>query len=399
MDAFNKKYSLDYGTDDAPIISLVQKILLDAIHKGASDIHFEPYETSYRIRMRIDGILYQIATPPLALANRIAARIKVLSQLDIAKRFIPQDGGFKMHLPSKQLMDFRVSTCPTITGEKIVIRILDPLNISSDFETLGLETFQKEMLVNALNKPQGMILVTGPTGCGKSVTMYTALHRLNEEKRNISSVEDPVEIQVPGINQVNINPKAGLTFATVLRAFLRQDPDVMMVGEMRDQETAEICLKAAETGHLVLSTLHTNSATETLTRLAHMGLPSYHIATSLSLIIAQRLARKLCENCKVIITLAKTAPKEAEFAENLLKEGSKVYIPGKCKQCIDGYKGRTGIFEVLPITTSLREGILAGFNALDLAKKAKAAGMISLKETSLLKVQQGITSLQEVISN
>lgn len=361
--------------DDAPIIRFVHKILLDAINQGASDIHFEPYEKNYRVRMRLDGILYETANPPATLATRISARIKVMSRLDISERRIPQDGRFKINLSANRSIDFRVSSCPTVHGEKIVVRILDPSAANIGVDSLGFEPFQKEIFSKILHQPQGMILVTGPTGSGKTVTLYTALNILNTPHRNISTVEDPVEIHVNGINQVNINLKAGLTFATVLRSFLRQDPDIIMVGEMRDLETAEIGVKAAQTGHLVLSTLHTNSAPETLSRLANMGLPTYNIATSVSLIIAQRLARALCEHCKKEITL----PKEV-----LIKEGYKpdviptlklfTHDPDGCEHCKSGYKGRIGIFEVLPITSTISNAILADSNALELARQAKKRG-------------------------
>lgn len=380
---------------DAPIIRYVHKILLDAIHQGASDIHFEPYEAIYRIRFRIDGILYQIATPPINLANRIASRLKVMSQLDISERRIPQDGRFKIKLTHKRTIDFRISTCPTVHGEKVVMRILDPTSASLDVDSLGLEPEQRKIFLDAIRLPYGMILVTGPTGSGKTITLYTALGMLNTLDRNISTVEDPVEINLTGINQVNINLKTGLTFSTALRAFLRQDPDIIMIGEMRDLETAEIGIKAAQTGHLVLSTLHTNSAPEALTRLKNMGVPAYNTATSVSLIIAQRLARKLCEHCKTPEIL----PEEVMLNEGFLPDELsqlQIFKAVGCEHCTNGYKGRLGIFEMLPITPTLAEVILRSGSMLEIIEQAKKEGFQSLHESGLKKVRQGITSLEEV---
>lgn len=382
-------------SDDAPIVRFVHKILLDAIHKNASDIHFEPYERNYRVRLRIDGNLYEFANPPVTLANRISARIKVMSRLDISEKRIPQDGRFKINLSNTRAIDFRVSTCPTVSGEKIVIRILDPSSAAIGIEALGFEPEQHQLFLKSIHKPQGMVLVTGPTGSGKTVTLYTALNILNTQEVNISTVEDPVEIHVKGINQVNINLKAGLNFATVLRSFLRQDPDIIMVGEMRDLETAEIAVKAAQTGHMVLSTLHTNSAPETLTRLINMGLPIYNIATSVTLIIAQRLGRRLCPSCKKRHNL----PDDILLQEGLKESdlpGLQIYQAHGCEYCTNGYKGRVGFYEMLEVTPEISDLILKGANSLDILKLAKFQGMKTLRESALEKVKQGITSLDEV---
>ena len=389
--------SLTSEVDDAPIVRYVNKIVLDAINKNASDIHCEPYENTYRVRYRIDGILYTNATPPANLANRITARMKIMSQMDISERRVPQDGRFKMVLSKKRMIDFRVNSCPIVNGEKICIRILDPSNAILNVEKLGFDPKQKEWFVKAINKPQGMILVTGPTGSGKTITLYTALNMLNTSEINISSVEDPVEIHLEGVNQVNINTKAGLTFAAALRSFLRQDPDVIMVGEIRDLETAEIAVKAAQTGHLVLSTLHTNSAAETLVRLTNMGVPSYNIATSVVLIIAQRLARRLCEHCKVKLTI----PEQGLLSEGFTAEeipNLTIYGPKGCEHCTNGYKGRVGLFEVLYVSENISDLIMRGGNALDLLACARSNGMLTLRESALAKVRQGITSLAEVNS-
>jgi type IV pilus assembly protein PilB len=383
--------------DDAPIVRYVNKIVLDAINKNASDLHFEPFEKSYRIRYRIDGILYNIATPPANLATRITARIKIMSQMDISERRVPQDGRFKMTLSKKRMIDFRVNCCPVANGEKICIRVLDPSNAVLSVEKLGFDPKQKEWFLKAINKPQGMILVTGPTGSGKTITLYTALNILNTEEINISSVEDPVEIHLEGVNQVNINQKAGLNFASALRAFLRQDPDVIMVGEIRDLETAEIAVKAAQTGHLVLSTLHTNSAAETLVRLTNMGIPNYNIATSVVLIIAQRLARRLCEHCKVKVNI----PAEALLVEGFTAAeipNLTLYEAKGCEHCTNGYKGRVGLFEVLFMTEDISNLIMRGGNALELLACARSNGMLTLRESALNKVKQGITSLAEINS-
>ncbi|KTD50917.1 type IV-A pilus assembly ATPase PilB [Legionella quateirensis] len=383
-------------TDDAPIVKFVNKILLDAIKQGASDIHFEPYEREYRIRYRQDGILHEVATPPVSLSSRITARIKVMSCLDISERRIPQDGGFKMKISKARSIDFRVSTCPTSGGEKVVMRILDPGAAKLGIEALGFSPIQRSHFVKAIERPQGMILVTGPTGSGKTVTLYTALNILNTIEVNISTAEDPVEIKVPGINQVNINPKAGLTFSGALRSFLRQDPDIIMVGEIRDFETAEIAIKAAQTGHLVLSTLHTNSAAETLNRLVNMGIPTFNIASSVTIIIAQRLARKLCEHCKVVRDdFTNQGLLELGFKESDLQD-IKLYKSVGCNQCTNGYRGRVGLFEVLPMTKTLGQLIMSGGNSLEILKLAQSEGMLTIFESGLEKVRQGITTIEEV---
>jgi type IV pilus assembly protein PilB len=370
-------------------------MLHDAIRKGASDLHFEPYEKSYRIRFRIDGILHEVASPPVALSMRLSARLKVMSRLDIAEKRVPQDGRIKLRLSQKKSIDFRVSSLPTLWGEKIVMRILDSDSAMLGIDILGYEAEQKQLYLNALAQPQGMILVTGPTGSGKTVSLYTGLNILNTEQTNISTAEDPVEINLPGINQVQVNPKAGLTFPMALKSFLRQDPDVIMVGEIRDLETAEIAIKAAQTGHLVLSTLHTNSAPETLTRLLNMGVPAYNVASSVTLIIAQRLARRLCSHCKV--------PEELPDAE-LLRQGFrpeqlaglKLFKPVGCDYCTGGYKGRVGIYEVMPITAAIAQKIMQGANSLDIAQQAQLEKINNLRQSGLLKAASGLTSLAEV---
>src|SRR5262252_272912 len=351
--------------DDAPIVRFVNKVMLDAIKRGASDIHFEPYEKHFRIRLRQDGVLNELARPPVALSMKIAARLKVMARLDIAERRIPQDGRIKMKLSKNRAIDFRVNTCPTLFGEKVVCRLLDPSSAQMGIDALGYEEYQKQLYLENLAKPYGMILVTGPTGSGKTVSLYTGLNILNTAGRNISAAEDPAEITVPGINQVNVNPKVGLTFAAALRAFLRQDPDIIMVGEIRDLETAEIAIKAAQTGHLVLSTLHTNDAPQTLTRLVDMGVKPYAIATSVSLIIAQRLARRLCSNCKQPMDIPKEALLKEGFQEADVNAGLKIFAPKGCQNCSDGYKGRVGIYQVLPITESIARIILAQGSAVD----------------------------------
>src|SRR5687767_3852831 len=356
--------------EDAPIVRFVNKLLLDAIRRGASDIHFEPYEKMYRIRLRMDGILKEVAQPPVQLAQKLSARLKVMSRLDIAERRVPQDGRIKMRLSKNRSIDFRVSTCPTLFGEKIVLRILDASQAMLGIDALGYEPFQKDLYLKHLGKPQGMILVTGPTGSGKTVSLYTGLNILNREDTNISTAEDPSEINLPGVNQVNVNAKVGLTFASAMRAFLRQDPDVIMVGEIRDLETAEIAIKAAQTGHLVLSTLHTNDAPQTLTRLVDMGVKPYAIATSVSLIIAQRLARKLCVNCKQPMDIPKEALLREGFSETDLAGGIKIFAPKGCQSCTDGYKGRMGIYQVLPITDAIARIILAGGSAVEIGDEA-----------------------------
>ncbi len=381
--------------EDQPIITFINKMLHDAIRKGASDLHFEPYEKSYRIRFRIDGILHEVASPPVALSSRLSARLKVMSRLDIAEKRVPQDGRIKLKLSQKKSIDFRVSSLPTLWGEKIVMRILDSDSAMLGIDILGYEAAQKQLYLNALAQPQGMILVTGPTGSGKTVSLYTGLNILNTEQTNISTAEDPVEINLPGINQVQVNPKAGLTFPMALKSFLRQDPDVIMVGEIRDLETAEIAIKAAQTGHLVLSTLHTNSAPETLTRLLNMGVPAYNVASSVSLIIAQRLARRLCHHCK--------APELLPEAE-LLRQGFRpaqlagltLFKPIGCDYCTGGYKGRVGIYEVMPITAAIAQKIMQGANSLDIAQQAQQENINNLRQSGLLKAASGLTSLAEV---
>lgn len=382
--------------DDAPIVRFVNKVLLDAINRGASDIHFEPYEKTYRVRLRQDGILTEFANPPVNLAPRLAARLKVMSRLDISERRVPQDGRFKMKLSRNRAIDFRVSTCPTLFGEKVVMRILDPSSAKIGIDALGYEDFQKEAFLKAIHKPQGMVIVTGPTGSGKTVSLYTALNILNVSEVNISTAEDPVEIYLPGINQVNVNPKAGLTFSSALRAFLRQDPDIIMVGEIRDLETAEIAVKAAQTGHMVLSTLHTNSAPETLTRMINMGVPAFNLATSVSLIVAQRLARRLCVHCRKKAEIPNEALITQGFNEEEVKAGFTVYEPGECDQCNKGYKGRVGLYEVMPVTEAIGKIIMAGGNAIDIAEQMKKDGIINLRRAGLNKVKMGFTSLEEI---
>jgi len=384
--------------EDAPIVRFVNKLLLDAIRRGASDIHFEPYEKMYRIRLRMDGILKEVAQPPVQLAMKLSARIKVMSRLDIAERRVPQDGRIKMKLSKTRAIDFRVSTCPTLFGEKIVCRILDPSQAMLGIDSLGYEPFQREIYLKNLAKPQGMILVTGPTGSGKTVSLYTGLNILNREDTNISTAEDPAEINLPGVNQVNVNNKVGLTFAAALRAFLRQDPDVVMVGEIRDLETAEIAIKAAQTGHLVMSTLHTNDAPQTLTRLVDMGVKPYAIATSVSLIIAQRLARRLCSQCKAIVDIPAEALLKEGFSEADVRAGLKIYGPKGCSNCTDGYKGRCGIYQVMPVTEALGRIIMEGGNAIDIADQAAKEGVWDLRRSGLEKVKAGVTSIEEVNS-
>ncbi len=381
--------------DDAPVVRFVNKVLVDAINKGASDIHFEPYEKKYRVRFRQDGMLHTVASPPLGLAPRISARLKVMSRMDIAERRVPQDGRIKMNLSKTRAIDFRVSSCPTLFGEKIVLRILDPSSAMLGIDKLGYEPEQKDRFMNAIHKPYGMVLVTGPTGSGKTVSLYTALNILNTDDRNISTCEDPVEINLPGINQVNMNPKAGLTFAAALRAFLRQDPDIVMVGEIRDLETAEIAVKAAQTGHLVLSTLHTNDAPQTLTRLMNMGLPSYNIASSVHLIIAQRLARRLCNNCKTPLEIPNETLKEEGFTDDDLND-LKVFGPVGCDQCTQGYKGRVGIYQVMPVSEAMGRIIMEGGNSMELEQQAAREGVNNLRRSGLMKVMQGVTSLDEI---
>ena len=381
--------------EDAPIVVYINKILLDAIRKGASDLHFEPYEKSYRIRFRIDGILTEVAKPPVSLASRMAARLKVMSKLDIAERRVPQDGRIKLALSKKKSIDFRVSTLPTMWGEKVVMRILDSSSAMLGIEMLGYAPEQKQIYMDALAQPQGMILVTGPTGSGKTVSLYTGLNILNTEERNISTAEDPVEINLEGVNQVQINTRAGLTFPGALRSFLRQDPDIVMVGEIRDLETAEIAIKAAQTGHLVLSTLHTNSAAETLTRLLNMGVPSYNVASSVSVIIAQRLARRLCIQCKT----QENIPESELLTQGFLPEQLstiKLYKPVGCELCTGGYKGRVGIYEVIKISDVTANLIMTGSNSLDIAAQCQREGYNNLRQSGLEKAALGVTSLEEV---
>jgi type IV pilus assembly protein PilB len=382
--------------DDAPVVRFVNKVMLDAIKRGASDIHFEPYEKHFRIRLRQDGVLTELARPPVALAMKIAARLKVMARLDIAERRIPQDGRIKMKLSKSRAIDFRVNTCPTLFGEKVVCRLLDPTSAQLGIDALGYEENQKQIYLDNLAKPYGMILVTGPTGSGKTVSLYTGLNILNTGDRNISTAEDPAEINVPGINQVNVNPKVGLTFASALRAFLRQDPDIIMVGEIRDLETAEIAIKAAQTGHLVLSTVHTNDAPKTLTRLVDMGVKPYAIASSVSLIIAQRLARKLCPNCKEIVDIPAEALLKEGFDKADVDAGITVFHARGCNQCTSGYKGRVGVYQVMPVTEALGRIIMEGGNALQIAHQAKHEGVADLRQSGLKKVKDGITSLEEI---
>jgi len=383
------------SAEDAPVVRFINKILLDAVHKGASDIHFEPYENKYRIRFRQDGILYEVAAPPNNLSLRISARIKVMSSLDISERRIPQDGRFKMRIAKNNSIDFRVSTCPTVNGEKIVMRILDPASAHLGIEALGFNAIQREIFMKTIHQPQGMVLVTGPTGSGKTVTLYTALNILNTSETNISTAEDPVEIKLPGVNQVNINLKTGLTFANTLRAFLRQDPDVIMVGEMRDLETAEIGIKAAQTGHMVLSTLHTNSAAETLTRLVNMGVAPYNIAGSVNLIIAQRLARRLCEHCKIETQIPIEELRKQGFSEEEIPNVH-LFKPKGCEYCTNGYKGRVGLYETLVLTKGIGEIMMRGGSSSDIEKQALIDGLITIRSAGLTKVREGVTSLEEI---
>jgi type IV pilus assembly protein PilB len=384
--------------DDAPVVRFIQKMLLDAINDGASDIHFEPYEKYYRIRVRVDGVLREVATPPLAIKDKLASRIKVISRLNIAEKRVPQDGRMKLVLSKNRAIDFRVSTLPTLQGEKIVLRILDPTSATLGIEALGYEPEQKAILLDAISRPYGMVLVTGPTGSGKTVSLYTCLNILNRDGVNISTAEDPAEINLAGINQVNVDDKAGLTFAVALRAFLRQDPDIIMVGEIRDLETAEIAIKAAQTGHMVMSTLHTNDAPATLTRLMNMGVPTFNIASSVLLITAQRLARRLC-NCKKPIDVPSKTLIDAGFTEADLDGSWTLFGPGGCERCKGtGYKGRVGIYQVMPVSEAIQRLIMSGAGEMDLAEQAAREGVRNLRESGLLKVKQGLTSLDEVLS-
>lgn len=391
-----KQEDASAGSDDAPIVRFVNKLLLDAIKLGASDLHFEPYEKTYRVRFRQDGILREVAKPPAGSAGKIAARLKVMSQLDISERRVPQDGRIKLKISKTRGIDFRVNTCPTLFGEKIVLRILDAESAKMGIDALGYEDWQKKLYMDALEKPQGMILVTGPTGSGKTVSLYTGVNILNTPERNISTAEDPVEINLEGVNQVNVNTKTGMDFSAALKAFLRQDPDVILVGEIRDLETASIAVKAAQTGHLVLSTLHTNSAPETLTRLRNMGIPSFNIATSVILIIAQRLARRLCEHCKEVVDVPPQSLLELGFTEEDIATGFTVYGPKGCEKCNNGYKGRLGVYEVVKITDGIARIIMEEGNSIQIADQCRKEGFNDLTRSGLLKVMQGVTSLEEI---
>jgi len=383
------------ANDDAPVVKFVNKILIDAIRRGASDIHFEPFETLYRVRLRMDGMLRAVASPPIKLANRISSRLKVMAGLDIAERRVPQDGRIKLNLSKSHAMDFRVSTLPTLFGEKIVLRILDSSSAKLGIDKLGYEEDQKELYIQAIHKPYGMVLVTGPTGSGKTVSLYTALNILNTAERNISTVEDPVEIRVDGINQVQQNVKRGMTFAAALRSFLRQDPDVIMVGEIRDLETAEIAIKAAQTGHMVLSTLHTNDAPQTISRLMNMGIAPYNITSSVTLVIAQRLARRL-HACKKPMSIPPKILLAAGFTQQDIDEGLTVYEAVGCSDCNEGYKGRVGIYQVMPMVEDIQKIVLEGGNAIQIAEVARKLGINDLRASALLKVKQGVTSLAEI---
>jgi type IV pilus assembly protein PilB len=395
-EAASKDEGTDSEVDDTPVVRFVNKVLLDAINKGASDIHFEPYEKSYRVRFRTDGILAEVASPPLGMSMRLSARIKVMSRMDISERRLPQDGRIKLNLSKNRAIDFRVNTCPTLFGEKIVLRILDPNSAKMGIDALGFEPEQKEILLENLHKPYGMFLVTGPTGSGKTVTLYTGVNILNKPEINISTAEDPVEINLAGVNQVNVNPKVGLDFGSALRAFLRQDPDVILVGEIRDLETAEIAIKAAQTGHMVLSTLHTNDAPQTLTRMVNMGIPPFNIASAVNLIVAQRLARRLCTHCKKPADIPKEALLEEGFTQAQIQKGIKIYGPIGCDQCTNGYKGRVGIYQVMPITAAIGKIIMEGGNSLDIAEQAEKEGVNDLRQSGLKKVVDGHTSLEEI---
>jgi type IV pilus assembly protein PilB len=384
--------------DDAPVVKFLHKMLLDAFNMRASDLHFEPYEHTYRVRFRVDGELREIASPPIAIKDKLASRIKVISRMDISEKRVPQDGRMKLKVGPDRVIDFRVSSLPTLFGEKIVIRILDPSSAKVGIDALGYEPEEKERLLEAISRPYGMVLVTGPTGSGKTVSLYTCLNILNKPGINISTAEDPSEINLPGVNQVNVNEKAGLTFAAALKAFLRQDPDIIMVGEIRDLETADISIKAAQTGHMVLSTLHTNDAPTTLTRMMNMGIPTFNIASSVILITAQRLARRLCATCKTTLDVPRKALLEAGYKVEDLDGSWTPYKPVGCSACNNGYKGRVGIYQVMPISEEIQRIILRGGSALDIAKQASEEGVRTLRESGLLKVKLGLTSLEEVLS-
>lgn len=393
--ATSQSTGFEASGDDTPTVKFINKVLLDAIKRGASDIHFEPYEDDYRVRFRLDGLLRTVAKAPPKLHARLAARLKVMSSLDIAERRLPQDGRIKLNLSKTRQMDFRVSTCPTLFGEKVVLRILDGGAAKLGIDKLGYEDDQRDLYLKALANPYGMILVTGPTGSGKTVSLYTGLNILNTDERNISTAEDPVEIRVPGINQVQMNPKKGMTFAAALRSFLRQDPDVVMVGEIRDLETAEIAIKAAQTGHLVLSTLHTNDAPQTVSRLMNMGIAPYNITSSVTLVIAQRLARRLCNVCKRPHELPRSVLEQAGFTAEDLDAGFTMYEAVGCSECNEGYKGRVGIYQVMPMSEEIQRVVLAGGNALQIAEAAERDGVADLRRSALKKVRDGMTSLIE----
>jgi type IV pilus assembly protein PilB len=387
---------LSAEVDDAPVVKFVHKIMLDAIRRGASDIHFEPYEKYYRVRLRMDGVLREVTKPPLALATKIAARIKVMSRLDVSERRVPQDGRIKLKLSKSKAIDFRVSTCPTLWGEKVVMRILDPSSAFLGIDMLGYEEDQRRIFLDQVMKPYGMFLVTGPTGSGKTVSLYTGVGILNTADRNISTVEDPVEINLPGVNQVQVDERSGMTFAKALRAFLRQDPDVILVGEIRDLETGSIAVKAAQTGHMVLSTLHTNDAPQTLTRLIDMGIQPYGVATAVNVIIAQRLARRLCPHCKAPVDIPKEGLLSEGFTEEDVDSGVSLYRAVGCERCNEGYKGRVGIFQVMPISDEMRRLIMEGRNAIDLADQSRREGIRDIRQSALLKVKSGVTSIEEI---
>ncbi|SEL71850.1 type IV pilus assembly protein PilB [Pseudoxanthomonas sp. GM95] len=387
---------VDAKGDDTPVVKFVNKVLVDAIRKGASDIHFEPYETDYRVRLRIDGILKTVARAPQKLNQRIAARLKVMAQLDIAEKRVPQDGRIKLNLSKTRQIDFRVSTLPTLFGEKVVLRILDGSAAKLGIDKLGYEPDQQQLFLDAIHKPYGMVLVTGPTGSGKTVSLYTALGILNDETRNISTAEDPVEIRLPGVNQVQQNNKRGMTFAAALRSFLRQDPDIIMVGEIRDLETAEIAVKAAQTGHMVLSTLHTNDAPQTIARLMNMGIAPYNITSSVTLVIAQRLARRLCPRCKKSHDLPPRALLAEGFTQADLDDGMMLYEAVGCDECTEGYKGRVGVYQVMPMTDEISTIVLEGGGAIQIAEAAERSGIRDLRKSALWKAKQGLTSLAEI---
>lgn len=406
-DGLDESFDMDLGSDepsqddddssdidDTPVVRFVNKVLLDAIKRGASDIHIEPYEKIFRVRFRVDGMLQEVAQPPLNLAGKITARLKVMSRMDISERRVPQDGRIKLKISKNRAIDFRVNTCPTLFGEKTVLRILDPSSAQLGIDVLGYEEEQKKRYMDALANPYGMILVTGPTGSGKTVSLYTGLNILNTPDTNISTAEDPAEINLAGINQVNVNPKAGLTFAEALKSFLRQDPDVIMVGEIRDLETASIAIKAAQTGHLVLSTLHTNDAPQTISRLMNMGVPPFNVASAVTLIIAQRLARRLCD-CKQPADIPKEALVKAGFTEEDLQQDFTLYTANGCSKCTEGYKGRVGIYQVMPISEDMGRIIMAEGNSLDVADQARKEGIDDLRRSALKKVMAGLTSLEE----